>query len=63
MSSPFKEMSKPLQDFWDRQISNGNVVAKPFSGNCMFCAKQITEQDNDHSACNTCWEGLGEDEL
>ena len=56
------KLSIGLDKYWDRQISNGNVVAKPFSGNCMFCPKQITEQDNDHSVCNTCWENIGEEE-
>ena len=51
-----------LNNYWDRQIKNGNVVAKPFSGSCMFCAKEITEQDYDHSVCNTCWENIGEEE-
>ena len=49
------ELSKPLSKFWDVQIANQNVVAKPFSGNCMFCGKKITEQDDDHSVCNLCW--------
>ena len=51
-----------LNNYWDRQIKNGNVVSKPFSGSCMFCAKEITEQDDDHSVCNTCWENIGEEE-
>ena len=49
------ELSKPLNKFWDVQIANQNVVAKPFSGSCMFCGKKITEQDDDHSVCNLCW--------
>lgn len=57
------KLSKGLHKYWDRQIDNGNVLAKPFSGSCMFCAKEITEQDNDHSVCNSCWENeIGEEE-
>ena len=56
------KLSMGLDKYQDRQISNGNVVAKPFSGNCMFCAKEITEQDDDHSVCNVCWTKLGEEE-
>ena len=56
------KLSIGLNNYWDRQIKNGNVVAKPFSGSCMFCAKEITEQDYDHSVCNTCWENIGEEE-
>ena len=56
------KLSMGLDKYWDRQISNGNVVAKPFSGNCMFCAKQITAQDDDHSVCNNCWSELGEED-
>ena len=54
------KLSMGLNNYWDRQIKNGNVVAKPFSGSCMFCAKEITEQDDDHSVCNICWTKLGE---
>ena len=58
------KLSKRLEHFWDRQIKTSNVVvAKPFSGNCMFCNKVITEQDDDHSVCNSCWSNLGEEEL
>jgi len=56
------KLSIGLDNYWDKQIENGNVVAKPFSGSCMFCAKEITEQDDDHSVCNTCWENIGEEE-
>tara|TARA_A100001391_G_scaffold144434_1_gene102096 strand:+ start:325 stop:501 length:177 start_codon:yes stop_codon:yes gene_type:complete len=56
------KLSMGLNNYWDKQIKNGNVVAKPFSGSCMFCAKEITEQDDDHSVCNTCWENIGEEE-
>ena len=49
------KLSKPLSKFWDKQIQSNNVVAKPFSGNCMFCNTTITEKDDDHSVCNTCW--------
>ena len=56
------KLSMGLNNYWDRQIKNGNVVAKPFSSICMFCAKEITEQDDDHSVCNTCWENIGEEE-
>tara|TARA_R100001079_G_C4429000_1_gene143288 strand:- start:911 stop:1075 length:165 start_codon:yes stop_codon:yes gene_type:complete len=52
------KLSKPLNDFWDVQIANSKVVAKPFSGNCMFCNKKITEQDDDHSVCNLCWKNI-----
>ena len=56
------KLSEPLNDFGDRQIQNSdNVLAKPYSGNCIFCAKQITEQDDDHSVCNICWTKLGEE--
>ena len=56
------KLSKPLSDFWDRQIKNGNVVAKPFSNSCIFCKSKITEEDQDHSVCNNCWAELGEEE-
>ncbi len=56
------ELSKPLQAFWDNQIANDNVKATPFSGNCMFCTKAITEKEEDHSVCNTYWNNLGEDD-
>ena len=57
------KLSEPLNNFWDKQIKNSDVVlAKPFSGNCMFCEKELTEQDDDHSVCNACWEDLGEEE-
>ncbi len=57
------ELSKSLQAFWANQIANDNdIKAAPFSGNCMFCNKAITEQDEDHSVCNTCWADLGDDE-
>lgn len=52
------QLSEPLNNFWDRQVDNGNVLAKPFSGNCMLCKVEITEQDDDHSVCNKCWENL-----
>ena len=57
------KLSKPLDEFWNKQIKNNDVVvAKPFSGNCLFCATQLTEQDDDHSVCNNCWADLGEEE-
>ena len=57
------ELSEGLNKYWDNQIDKGNVVAKPFSGNCMFCSAVITEEDDDHSVCNTCWENeIGEEE-
>lgn len=57
------DLSKPLQAFWNNQIANNNdIKAAPFSGNCMFCTKAITEKDEDHSVCNTCWADLGDDE-
>ena len=56
-------LSEPLDNFWNKQIKNSDVVvAKPFSGKCMFCAKQITTQDDDHSVCNPCWSKLSEEE-
>ena len=58
------KLSKPLNDFWDRQIQTSEVVvAKPFSGNCMFCLTAITEQDEDHSVCNSCWSELGDENV
>jgi len=49
------ELSQSLQAFWNNQIANDNdIKAAPFSGNCMFCNNAITEQDEDHSVCNTC---------
>ena len=58
------KLSKPLNDFWDRQIQTSDVVvAKPFSGNCMFCLTAITEQDEDHSVCNSCWSELGDENV
>ena len=57
------ELSEALNNYWDNQIDKGNVVAKPFSGNCIFCKALITEEDDDHSVCNTCWENeIGEEE-
>jgi len=57
------ELSKELQAFWNNQIANDNYIkAAPFSGNCMFCNNVMTEQDEDHSVCNTCWADLGEEE-
>jgi len=57
------KLSNELNNYWDNQIQKGNVVAKPFSGNCMFCTKEITEQDDDHSVCNSCWKNeIGEEE-
>tara|TARA_R100000734_G_C3261604_1_gene60135 strand:+ start:339 stop:518 length:180 start_codon:yes stop_codon:yes gene_type:complete len=57
------KLSKPLNEFWDKQIQHNDVVlAKPFSGSCMFCAKELTQQDEDHSVCNVCWSELGEEE-
>ena len=54
-------LSSALQTFWKKQINNQNVKAIPFSGNCMLCANELTEKDEDHSVCNKCWENLGED--
>lgn len=31
------------------------IVAKPFSGSCMFCGNELTDKDEDHSVCNPCW--------
>ena len=57
-------LSKPLNDFWDKQIQTSDVVvAKPFSGNCMFCLTAITKQDEDHSVCNSCWSELGDENV
>lgn len=57
------KLSIGLDNYWDNQIDKGNVVAKPFSGNCLFCNEIITEEDDDHSVCNTCWENeIGEEE-
>ncbi len=57
------ELSKSLQAFWANQIANDNdIKAAPFSGNCMFCNKAITDKDEDHSVCNTCWAKLGNDD-
>ena len=54
------KLSKELQTFWKNQINNNSIVkAAPFSGSCMFCNKAITEQDEDHSVCNSCWADLG----
>jgi len=61
MSSPFEEMSKPLQEFWIRQKEVGNVKAVPRGANCMLCASELTDQDEDHSVCNICWVKLGDD--
>ena len=55
------ELSDGLKAFWNHQINNNNVKAAPFSGNCMFCKNAMTEQDEDHSVCNTCWADLGEE--
>ena len=58
------KLSQPLNSFWDRQIQTSEVVvAKPFSGNCMFCLTAITEQDEDHSVCNGCWSELGDENV
>ena len=58
------KLSKPLNEFWDRQIKTSDVVvAKPFSGKCMFCLTAITEQDEDHSVCNSCWSELGDENV
>jgi len=54
-------LSNPLNNYWDKQVSTGNVQAKPFSGNCMLCAEVLTQDDIDHSVCNTCWDTLAED--
>ena len=57
------ELSKELQVFWNNQIANDNdIKAAPFSGYCMFCNNAMTEKDEDHSVCNTCWADLGEEE-
>jgi hypothetical protein len=56
------QLSESLDKFWDKQVGNGIVVAKPYSGHCMFCEKEITEQDDDHSVCNACWTNIGEEE-
>lgn len=52
------ELSKPLQKFWNKQINSGKVKAAPFSGSCMFCNKIITDKDEDHSVCNSCWSNI-----
>ena len=57
----FKEMSKPLQEFWEKQKEIGNVKATPRSSNCMLCANTLTKKDTDHSVCNICWVKLGSD--
>ena len=58
------KLSKPLNEFWDKQIKTSDIiVAKPFSGNCMFCLTAITEQDEDHSVCNSCWSELGDENV
>mgnify|MGYP003127610461 CR=1 FL=1 len=56
------KLSKSLQIFWNNQIANDNVQAAPFSGSCMFCKKLLTNKDEDHSVCNTCWANLGNDD-
>ena len=56
------KLSNGLNNYWDNQIDKGNVVAKPFSGNCLFCNAVITEQDDDHSVCNSCWNNISEEE-
>ena len=57
------ELSKELQVFWNNQIAIDNdIKAAPLSGNRMFCNNVMTEQDEDHSVCNTCWADLGEEE-
>ena len=56
------ELSKSLQIFWNNQIVNDNVKSAPYSGCCMFCSKSITDKDEDHSVCNTCWANLGNDD-
>lgn len=50
-------LSDGLSKFWDEKIENEKtpVKAKPFSGSCMFCARDLTEKDEDHSVCNNCW--------
>ena len=62
MASHFDEMSEGLQKFWIDQNKRGNVRNTPRSGNCMLCTNQLTDKDEDHSVCNTCWEEMGEDE-
>jgi len=57
------QLSDGLKVFWNNQIANDNdIKAAPFSGNCMFCNNAMTEKDEDHSVCNTCWADLGEEE-
>jgi Zn finger protein HypA/HybF involved in hydrogenase expression len=57
------QLSDGLKAFWNNQIANNNdIKAAPFSGNCMFCNNAMTEKDEDHSVCNTCWADLGEEE-
>ena len=56
------KVSKGLHTFWNNQMNNGSVIAIPFSGICMFCGKNLTKQDKDHSVCNVCWENIGEEE-
>ena len=56
------ELSDGLNNYWNRQVSIGNVQAKPFSGYCMFCKNIITQEDEDHSVCNRCWNNIAEEE-
>ena len=48
-------LSSMEKDMNDEPELGSPIVAKPRSGNCMFCAEQLTDKDEDHSVCNTCW--------
>jgi len=50
-------LSNELGKFWNSHIENKKspIKSKPFSGSCMFCARDLTEKDEDHSVCNGCW--------
>lgn len=40
--------------------NNTQIVVK--NPNCLLCSNWMTTEDEDHSVCEKCWEGLGDDE-
>lgn len=51
-------LSSIEKDMNDEPSLGTPIVAKPYSGSCMFCGNELTDKDDDHSVCNPCWSNI-----
>ena len=54
---------KEIIDFFVQylnKLNNTDIVLK--RSNCLICSNWMTTEDEDHSVCESCWNGLGSED-